>query len=278
MAATRWSVWFRVRIYNFDTLRENLLLKDVDAALAIGVFDGVHLGHREIFTRLAGWSREHAVCSAAVTFGTNPKIRGLAPLDTMRLRAAYMESFSIDYMLVIDFSADFSKMSGREFIRLLCTMCRPKAVIVGEDFKCGCPSDQITADELSGAFAGFGCSVEVVIIPPVLDPGRCRISSTHIRSLISSGDVELANRLSGSCYRYDLVQNSFAPLGGSYVTSAVTTQRLPADGLYRSRLVLLDKSEADCLLEVRGRELKLSLDSGVGLAGADSIRILYKEK
>lgn len=267
-----------MKIYDFYTPIEKGLLKDVPMAISIGVFDGVHLGHREIFSRLAGYASGHeGVRTMVMTFATNPKVEGSRALDTMRLRTRYISSFGIDYVVVIDFSRDFSKMSGREFIRLLCTMCRVKAVIVGEDFRCGSPSDQITAGELSGTFAGFGVGVDALVIPPVEDACHRRISSTHIRALVSQGDLDTVRELSGQPYQYDLLDNRFVRTAAGYRTRIVTDQRLPADGSYRASVVLLDGREVEASLIIDRDGLLIVPRSGIDLVKADSLRIFSKE-
>lgn len=264
-----------MKIYDFSTCLENKLLKDTDVALAIGVFDGVHLGHREIFSRLVSRAQQQPGCrSVVITFGTNPKIRDQRPLDTMRLRCQYIESFSVDCTIVIDFSRDFSMISGREFIHLLCTMCRVNAVIVGEDFRCGYAGNQITASEMSLVFENDGVSADVMIIPPVLDAGRVRISSTRLRKLLAQGDIAAVNRLAGSAYRYDLTENVFVRQEGWYTSMAVTGQGLPGDGEYNAVLIFLNKSSEDCVLKVVGRKLFIRSSAPLDRITADSIMIL----
>lgn len=263
-----------MRIYDFQTVLERGLFKDQDMAVSIGVFDGAHLGHQKIFSTLADWTAAHpGTRSCVITFGTNPKTREVETLDTLRLRTLYMERFGIDLTWVIDFSNDFSKMSGSEFIRLLCTMCRIKAVIVGEDFKCGTLEDQVAAKELSGVFRSSGMDVEVKIIPPVEDSGHMRISSTRLRALLAAGDMAAVEALAGSPYRYDLCQNSFVQEGDGLAGRAVTRQRLPRDGAYKAKLILMDGRAFDCRLRVSGKDLVVI---GCGLAApvhADSILI-----
>lgn len=267
-----------MKIYDFNTPIEKGLLTDERMAIAIGVFDGVHLGHREIFCQLEGYARNHpGIRTMVITFATNPKVRDSRPLDTMRLRNRYISSFGIDYVLVIDFSRDFSMMSGREFIRLLCTMCRVEAVIVGEDFRCGSPSDQIAACELSDAFASSGVHVEVLVIPPVEDDSHIRISSTHIRTLVSQGDFATVCELSGQPYEFDLMDNSFIRTGSGFRTQNVTGQRLPADGRYRASVVLLDGREVESTLLIDRDGLLISPIEDIDLVKADTIRIFSKE-
>lgn len=250
-------------------------MKDRDIALAIGVFDGVHLGHRKIFTTLSDYKLAHPGCmTCVITFSVNPKDRNIPSLDTLRLRCSYIESFFTDYTLVIDFCQDFSMISGREFIHLLCTMCRVNAVIVGEDFRCGYAGNQITAGELSRAFECEGVAADVRIIPPVLDTGRVRISSTRLRELLAQGDIAGVNRLAGSAYRYDLTDNVFVSDGGWYNSMAVTGQGLPGDGIYRALLILMNKSCEDCILRIEEKKLVIRSSYPLDRNGADSIMFL----
>lgn len=263
-----------MKIYDFSTCLREGFLKDRDIALAIGVFDGVHLGHRKIFTTLSDYRLSHPGCETCViTFAVNPKNINTPSLDTLRLRCSYIESFFTDYTLVIDFSRDFSMISGREFIHLLCTMCRVNAVIVGEDFRCGYAGNQITASEMSLAFESEGVSADVRIIPPVLDACRVRISSTRLRELLAQGDIAGVNRLAGSAYRYDLTENVFVRQEGWYTSTAVTGQGLPGDGEYAAVLIFLNKSCEDCVLRVEGRKLYILSSAPLDRITADSIMI-----
>ena len=130
-----------MKIYSFNELLTNHELENKPMAIAIGVFDGVHLGHKDIFTSLVKGAKRDKAESMVITFSKNPK-KKVHSLDSMRLREDYVESFGINYFTIIDFSEDFSKISGSEFIRLLRTICRVKRVVVGEDFKCGNPSSR----------------------------------------------------------------------------------------------------------------------------------------
>ena len=106
-----------------------------------------------------------------------------------------------------------------------------------------------------------------------MDSDHVRISSTHIRQLVSAGDIARANRLAGSPYRYDLVSCRFERLGSCLVTQAVGTQRLPGDGIYAARLLLLDGSSIKGRLEIRHDCLSFRPEADVDVARADSIEI-----
>lgn len=237
--------------YSFNELLESRVLKDTPIAVAIGVFDGVHLGHKDIFSSLVSYTEEEKdVKSMVITFSRNPK-KNSPQLDTMRLRKEYAESFCIDFFTVIDFSMDFSKISGSEFIRLLRTMCRIKRVVVGEDFKCGYPENQITADKISEEFALLGERVSVDIRPQVVDANGRRISSTMLREMISSGELDQAITLSARPYQVDYqgfpvkVQDDDLMLDRFYIQ-----QLLPKDGIYRGTAISNGGSEVKTVFTI----------------------------
>ncbi len=224
--------------YSFNELLEKGILKDTPVAVAIGVFDGVHLGHKDIFTSLVSYAKENeGVKSMVITFSKNPK-KNSPQLDTMRLRKEYAESFCIDFFTVIDFSMNFSKITGSEFIRLLRTMCRIKRVVVGEDFKCGYPENQITADKISEEFALLGERVSVDIRPQVVDVNGRRISSTMLREMISSGRLDQAIKLSSRPYQIDCLGFPLECKGDNLVLNTSDIQQLlPKAGLYQGSAV-----------------------------------------
>jgi len=95
--------------------------------------------------------------------------------------------------VLIDFSAEFSKIDGRDFIRLLLD-CRPvKLVVLGVNFRCGCGLDT-GAEEIRGIASAKG--VETVVVGPVTDGGLA-VSSSRIREALAAGRITEAERLLG---------------------------------------------------------------------------------
>ena len=255
--------------HSFSELLRTGELKDRNMTVAIGVFDGVHNGHRDIFTTLVRSAHDYPdTQSMVITFATNPKIKGMQFTDTLRLRQLYAESFSIDHFTVIDFCEDFSKISGSEFIRLLCTMCRVKAVIVGEDFKCGAPSSQVTAEELGREFASIGYDVDVDIRPAVMGDDQMRISSTRLREMIRTGDMDSVSRVSGRPYTIDL-QGIMQEKGskGLFMKRSAFSQLLPPEGRYRA-----EYAGSPAALEITPEAVILE-----GEGKGDTVSILTKE-
>ncbi|MDR2133888.1 MAG: FAD synthetase family protein [Treponema sp.] len=221
-------------------------------AAGIGVFDGVHRGHQELLKRIGGSS----LLPAVITFAQNPK-RILNPRsyggDIMspgqKLRA--FEERGIALTVLIDFSENFSKLTGREFIGLLKKSCRLELLVLGENFRCGHRLDT-GAREIRAMAASWGLGTE--LLEPVMD-GGLPVSSSRIREAVSAGNMELAASLLGRNMETDLSGVPFLDRGESRVYDAAAAFRLvPRDGLYKARLYGADS--------VRGAETRVSVING----------------
>ena len=262
-----------MEIHDFFALVNSKILKDVPIALTIGVFDGVHRGHEDIFNKVKEYALTHpGTKTMIITFSQNPKIKGKMFVDTLRLREEYISSFGINYFTLIDFCEEISKISGNEFIRLLCTMCRVKAVIVGEDFKCGTPTSQVTAKELDKEFASIGHTVDVFIRANVMND-QVRISSTLIRELIQKGDFDLIKKLSGRFYTIDL--DNILEKGEKAIAASKITQLLPPIGVYKAILTTKSGNNIDCKIQIK--EDSLLIEPPLNDGEADYLSIITKE-
>ena len=262
-----------MEIHDFFALVNSKILKDVPIALTIGVFDGVHRGHEDIFNKVKEYALTHpGTKTMVITFSQNPKIKGQMFVDTLRLREEYISSFGINYFTLIDFCEEISKISGNEFIRLLCTMCRVKAVIVGEDFKCGTPTSQVTAKELDKEFASIGHTVDVFIRANVMND-QVRISSTLIRELIQKGDFDLIKKLSGRFYTIDL--DNILEKGEKAIAASKITQLLPPIGVYKAILTTKSGNNIDCKIQIK--EDSLLIEPPLIDGEADYLSIITKE-
>jgi riboflavin kinase/FMN adenylyltransferase len=165
-------------------------------ALTIGVFDGIHRGHRALIDKIV--NKAPLLVPAALTFRDNPKkiahpeaFEGdiLEYGEKLRL----FEALGIALCVVIDFSADFCKLKGREFFGLAYRFLRPAYAAIGSNFHCG-----FGRDTGAGAFKLLGQEkgVEVEIVPPVLE-GGLPVSSSRIRSALRAGNLEEAALLLG---------------------------------------------------------------------------------
>ncbi|HUX50123.1 MAG TPA: FAD synthetase family protein [Spirochaetia bacterium] len=187
-------------------------------ALSIGVFDGVHLGHQELIRRIR--DNGHGAQSIIITFRDHP-LRVLQPqafpgnIMPMDYKLHRLEALGIDGVLLIDFSMEFSKLSGAEFIGRIYRLFRPQLVVLGKDFRCGHKNDTdaTAVEELLSHQR-----VQVDVVEPIADDGY-RVSSTRIRAAIQNGDFHTARRLLGVEYFVSLTGTSAGLTADSYAVS-----------------------------------------------------------
>ena len=187
--------------------------RDIPCVICIGVFDGMHLGHQSIIDETVRLARDLDACSVAVTFSRNPKMaRSSMPWTAaLQSRAQFEEMLSdrgINYHCVIDFSDDMSKLTGEEFIALLCTSYEVRAMVVGDSFRAGSRAFSVGPSDISGLLAKYTSSAYLRVIPPVVIGGEV-VSSSLIRGCLLTGDIDKASKLLGRAYSLDLGGASF---------------------------------------------------------------------
>jgi riboflavin kinase/FMN adenylyltransferase len=170
--------------------------------VTLGNFDGVHLGHQDIFKRVKEEaSRTHGE-GVVITFEPHP-LKVLAPekflplLTPFRKKMILIQESGIETVLCVEFSSAFSKMSPSEFIQsILVEKVKVKRVIIGYNYHFG-KGQQGDVHTLKEAGKVFHFEVEVV---EPLRIGQTIVSSSKIRDLIQRGEVEGASRLLGRDY------------------------------------------------------------------------------
>ena len=249
-----------MEIFDFDSLISSKEKLKTRSVISIGVFDGVHKGHKHIIKRLIKMQQKHPGSEAMViTFGINPKPSSQGALDTLRIRAKYMEEMGVNSFVVIDFSENFSRISACGFIKLLLELTTPEAIVVGEDFRFGNPSGSASAQDLRSMFLEEGLDVEVDIVEQILTEGGEKISSTLLRRLIKNGELEYFFKLSGQSFCVDLMPIPYSINDGKLVLSTdAIHQLLPPLGAYDTDLVLSDGSVVKTEAELTEEFLRLA--------------------
>jgi riboflavin kinase / FMN adenylyltransferase len=159
-------------------------LAQAGRSVAIGTFDGVHLGHRAVIEA----TRDSGLRSTIVTFDPHPREvlgYGVQLLSTLERRLELIASIGPDEVLLLEFTSELSLLSPEEFVRAALEPIGTKIVIAGEDFRFG---HSRSGDVELLRKMGF----EVRSVPIV--PG---VSSSRIRELLQQGDVGGAARLLG---------------------------------------------------------------------------------
>ncbi|HEX4979055.1 MAG TPA: bifunctional riboflavin kinase/FAD synthetase [Acidimicrobiales bacterium] len=210
--------------------------------VTIGVYDGVHLGHRALISRVRHMAAELGAASAVVTFDRHPAtvVRpDSAPklLTDLPQRLELLGSTGVDATLVIHFDAARARESAEDFVSEILVGClRARAVVVGHDFHFGHNrGGNVAMLQEMGAELGF----DVLGISLVADdtPAHEVVSSTRVRALLAAGDVAGAAALLGRPHEIrGLVHDGDKrgrDLGFPTANVAVPDEiMLPADGIY----------------------------------------------
>jgi len=209
-----------------------------DTLLTIGVFDGVHSGHRYLLERLKERAQEKKLLSGVVTFTPHPQsilrpennVRWLSDLSD---RVQQLEGMGIGIVVPLSFTPELSRLSAREFIALLKQHLRMQGLMVGPDFALG-KGRQGTLPQLRSLGREMGFTVEAV--RPYAVKGEVA-SSTLIRQVLAEGDMPRAARLMGHLfYLRDTVSSADRrgrTLGYPTANLGIKPyQALPGDGIY----------------------------------------------
>lgn len=206
--------------------------------LAIGVFDGVHLGHQQILRQTLSDARQHDGLAVVVTFDRHPNAvvapEHVPPLiHPLPQKIRTLESFGPDALLLIEFNRPFSEQSGDSFIRGLARdLGCIQSICVGADFVFGHKrSGSVARLRELGAELGFHVHGMAAV---ALDGAV--VSSTRIRAAIQAADFDAASQMLGCPYVLAgsvIVGDRLGrTLGFPTANLNVTGLVLPPDGVY----------------------------------------------
>ena len=143
-----------------------------ETVLVLGYFDGLHLGHQELFKKARQIAGEKGLKVALLTFPESPKLAFvryqpelLLHLQSPEDRFQKLNELGVDELFLIDFTTDFASKTAKEFVDQFVKALRARVLIAGFDYSFG--SDKKTASDLATYFDG-----QVQVISPVLDQGE----------------------------------------------------------------------------------------------------------
>lgn len=215
--------------------------------VTIGNFDGVHLGHREIFRRLKRAAAAIGGVSVVVTFDPHPlKViaanRTVTLINTLEEKITLIEASGVDYLVIIPFDAAFAAISAAEFVeRILVNTIGLKRLIIGYDYAFGRnrEGDVTLLRRLGEQFAFAVDELEPIAA------GETIYSSSLIRKLIAAGDVAAAVRLLGRNFslagRVGHGQHRGRSLGFPTANIVSDKELLPADGVYAVKVKIAEQ-------------------------------------
>jgi riboflavin kinase/FMN adenylyltransferase len=214
-------------------------------ALAIGNFDGVHLGHQAILLRLAEVARAEQLACSLLTFEPHPREffspdHAPARLTSMREKLELFTECGVERSFVCSFDARFAAMSAEDFVeQVLRVSLDARVILVGEDFRFGAGR--------AGTVQNFPrAGIRVESLPNVLLNG-VRVSSTAVRKSLSDGNLVLAKELLGRDYSISghVVHGDKLGRELGYPTANVEIHhdKPPLTGIYAVKLRGLDEGE-----------------------------------
>ena len=223
-----------------------------DHALSIGVFDGVHGGHRLLLGRMQDEARTRGLTGGVVTFHPHPitVTRPDVPfsyIESLERRVELLRDLGVAFVSVLTFTSELQQVSAEDFTRLLVEEARMRLLVVGEDFRLG-RGGEGTVDRLRaiGAEQGF----EVVAVPLLADSAaQVKISSTRVREALAAGEMESVATLLGRPYaiRGPVLhgEERGRKLGFPTLNIGVSADRaLPPNGVYVTRALVDDRTYA----------------------------------
>jgi riboflavin kinase / FMN adenylyltransferase len=216
--------------------------------MAIGNFDGVHVGHQALFCKTAELALAHGGTSIAFTFEPHPlKIiaPGKAPplLTHFKKKIELIESCGVNMVICADFTRKFADQQPRDFSRnILFEKIAVKEIVVGFDYAFG-RGREGTIPYLKKMGEEFGFQVHVV--EPFKLNGHT-VSSSHVRELIEAGQVESASQFLGRDYSIigPVISGYKTGQAIGFPTANIDTSKvqIPGTGVYAVRVVYENKS------------------------------------
>lgn len=218
------------------------------AAVTVGNFDGVHLGHQRILATVRDFARKTNCRSAVLTFFPHPA-RVLRPeqapplLMTLEQRLDAIRACGVDAAFVLQFDRQLAAVSAEDFARrLLVDTMRARAVLVGGNFRFG---HRQAGDVNLLAQLGDRWNFGVQIVPPVIQDGIV-VSSTAIRAALREGRVEDARHLLGRPFALAGEIRTGTGQGRKLIvpTLNLSTEQemLPKNGVYATEVTVSGKT------------------------------------
>jgi riboflavin kinase/FMN adenylyltransferase len=212
-----------------------------NAVVTSGTFDGVHVGHKKILSRLTEVARKSGGETVVITFWPHPRLvlypddKQLRLLNTFEEKAELLKKQGVNHLLRIPFTKEFSQLSSEDFItKILVEKIGTKKLVIGYDHHFG-KNREGSFEQLKLNAPKYGFEVEEI---PRQDVDHVTVSSTTIRKAIESADLDTANHLLGQPYMLSgrVVKGDQLGRQLGYPTANIEIDSIhkliPADGIY----------------------------------------------
>ena len=213
---------------------------DRDTVLTIGVFDGVHLGHKHLISKLLEVARQNNWLSGVVTFQQHPEEllpprTRLTFLTDISERLLLLKKEGIDVIIPLSFTKELSQLDARQFVGLLQKHLGMRGMVIGSDFALG-KNREGNAETLQKL--GQDMNFSVTVVPPLVINNKI-VSSTSIRKALAEGNMSSVRELTGRPFSLHgkVVTGAGRGTGLGFPTANLdisSEHALPPDGVYAS--------------------------------------------
>jgi riboflavin kinase/FMN adenylyltransferase len=211
---------------------------DKDTFITIGVFDGVHLGHKRLISELLDKAVKRGYLSGVVTFRQHPedlfsKVTKLPFLTDIDTRTTLLKKAGVDIIVPLSFTMELANLEARIFIGLLQKHLRMRGLVIGPDFALG---RNRKGDTTALMELGKEMDFDVTVVPPLVIDNEI-VSSTVIRKAMADGDMEKYRKFTGRSFNLHgkVVAGSGRGGGLGFPTANLNVsdgQAVPPDGVY----------------------------------------------
>jgi riboflavin kinase/FMN adenylyltransferase len=229
-------------------IRENL--QDYNSTkpsvVTIGTFDGVHIGHTKIINQLITISLKNNLTSILLSFFPHPKMvlqndNELKLINTIQEKEELLHSLNLDYLIIKEFTKEFSRLSALEFVRdILVNKLNAKHIIIGYDHHFG-RNRTANIEQLKEFGELYDFKVTEILAQDIDD---IAISSTKIRKALINGEIKLANKFLGYNFFFngDVVHGNNIGKTISFPTANIKVDQpyklIPKNGVYIVKTII----------------------------------------
>jgi riboflavin kinase / FMN adenylyltransferase len=209
-----------------------------DSVLTIGVFDGVHLGHKQLVSELIKQAIPKKILAGVVTFRQHPEDvvsagKKLPFLTDMPTRIKLLKDAGVDFVVPLTFSQDLAALDANSFMDLLQKYLKMRGLVIGPDFALG--KDRKGNIELLKKL-GKEMNFSVTVVPPLTINGEV-VSSTAIRQSLAEGNMQKYSKMTGRAFSLHGKVVAGAGRGGGlgFPTANLDVskgQAIPLEGVY----------------------------------------------
>ena len=223
--------------------------EDKRSVVTIGTFDGIHLGHQKILSRLINSSKNKDLNSVVLTFFPHPRIilnkyNEVKMIDTLDEKIIHLNEIGIDTLIIHPFDKKFSLLSADQFIKdFLVEKLKIKHIIIGYDHRFG-KGREASVTDLKNYASDYDFTVEEIKAQEI---EKITVSSTKIRNSINEGDIKTTEKYLGRYFNLTgkVVKGDGLGKKINYPTANIfieeTYKIIPKDGVYLIETIIKDK-------------------------------------